>query len=92
MGPQLQPHLSVRSLVTFASPSLSPPIPPPLQLGVVRGRSASDIMQGTVRRFYPHSGALASSTVCRLTRALPDALPGACSHLQMRTLSQQHTV
>lgn len=37
-------HVSVRLLAEALA-----------QLGVVRGRSASDIMQGTVRRFYPHS-------------------------------------
>ena len=37
-------------------PALLPPSQLSPQLGVVPGRSASDIMQGTIRRVYPHSG------------------------------------
>ena len=37
-----------------------------LQLGVLPGQTAGDIMAGSYRRFYPHSGAPLLGTSCAL--------------------------
>lgn len=40
-----------------------------LQLGLLPGQAAGDIMQGSYRRFYPHSGDGAASSVLLLSQS-----------------------